>query len=116
MRLKENCGVARYGADKERGESHEWTAGPMAVDNKQLKKYNKNVSLQIDLTWFHPTIVLYSHAIIYTQKIYINFKKYQCNFNKNNTCFTKVLRALLRPPSRPLHQIFKFSQGFSNDP
>ena len=26
---------------KERGESHEWTAGPMAVDNKQLKKYNK---------------------------------------------------------------------------
>jgi hypothetical protein len=22
---------------KERGESHEWTAGPMAVDNKQLK-------------------------------------------------------------------------------
>ena len=24
--------------EKERGESHEWSVGPMAVDNKQLKK------------------------------------------------------------------------------
>ena len=97
MRLKENCGVARYGADKkERGESHEWTAGPMAVDNKQLKKYNKSVSLQIDLTWFHSyyCIIFSSHSLHSKniQKIYINFKKYQCNFNKNLKTFNKDLK------------------------
>ena len=39
--------------EKERGESHEGTADPVAVDNKQSNKYNKNASQQIGLTWFH---------------------------------------------------------------
>jgi len=56
---------------KERGESHEWTAGPMAVDNKQLKKYNKNVSLQIDLTWFHSYYcIIFSCHSLHTKNIY----------------------------------------------
>ena len=33
--------------EKEIRESHEWAAEPVAVDNKQSNKYNKDVSQQI---------------------------------------------------------------------
>ena len=56
-----------WGRLRRREENHR--SGSVAVDNKQSNKYNKNVSQQIGISWFIPTIVLYSHAIVYTQKI-----------------------------------------------
>ena len=39
--------------EKERGDSHEWAVEPVALDNEQSNKYNKNISQQIGLKWFH---------------------------------------------------------------
>ena len=57
--------------EKERGESHEWAAGPVAVDNKQSNKYNKNVPQHIDLTWFHSCYcIIFSCHSLHTKSMY----------------------------------------------
>ena len=74
--------------EKERGESHEWAAEPVAV-NKQSKKYNKNVSQQIGLTWFHSyyCIIFSCHNL---HKKYVSALKNINAIYKNNTYFTRT--------------------------
>ena len=67
--------------------------------NWKVRKEQKNESLN---TMAEPTPTMNS-------KIRIDFKKYQCNFNKNNTCFTMVLRALLRTPPPLPHLYIKWN-------
>ena len=67
---------------------------------------------QIGLTWFHSyyCIIFSCHSL---HKKYVSTLKKLCNFNKNNTCFTKVLRALLRPPPPPLpltHPLYQMNE------
>ena len=61
--------------EKERGESHEWAAELVAVDNKQSIKYNKNVSQQIGLTWFYSYYcITFLYHSLHTKNTY-QFKK-----------------------------------------
>jgi hypothetical protein len=57
--------------EKERGESREWDAEPVAFDNKQPSKYNKNVSQQIGLTRFHSyCCITFSCHSLHTKNMY----------------------------------------------
>jgi len=46
-------------------------AEPVAIDNKQSNKYNKNVSQQIGLTWFHSYYcIVFSCRSLHTKNTY----------------------------------------------